>query len=822
MGLLRKAYEVVVGFLADGLGFVTGVAGLNMPVTLHFEIAVAATAGGIQYIPVPQGTKVSLMPSNTQQGIIDNAGNVTFSNVSTIIWFHVRLTEFTAVRYPDAEINLPSGYEWDSEYENFYHERVAADAVAGQALIHGSFMVGQLNGMPVTFRVRGYPIHAKFTYSFLSSQPTFHGDRGRPEPIQSVPIPAGIKVTLQWELASGPLENLLTRSLIEGRTKSPTNSNDINETVWNTVLYQPLDPVPASFPKPIRSFSIHVMMDMENRGLGLKPVRVHGLQFAIPVPPEPWELPIIEIMSPTQNVDLGASGQFDKSFGTIGNPFLLDINENTTQVGIPPEAPVVPLVVPLGHLAIFQLQAITDVHYWFWLLSANAGGKDRYEGFEMDLYLWHTPWGALNTVSLPPQIIQSPTLFLEEKHWDVHSVVAHEFAHQISYARGFRFGGSTGEGLLDALREFPVHFSTKRTSEDVALLEGWAEFVEGLFGRDDGLGMIEQFWTWKPPDDNGQNADWTNLWDIPGEGTKIEGCIARAFFQIYRTTHDIHAHPNLIGTFPPASFPDPNHPGNLIFQSRAFDDALTANGIFDPADPVLSNVFIDFIGANKFALTDSSGFASISSPRAVTGVMVAQGVVVCAALTQTSRLDSMQVTLGPLVPSDPNAIPDIFCGLFYQCWFPEFKQADEVYIRMLNYADDWGNAPLPLFYETIRMIFWNNNMLLPRVIDVPDSALGRVFQLVDVLLNPVVGNMLQARVVQSMNPLDYLNSGAGHIQGPLKSDIQFFTNGVIDVSTLTLDPLIRIRVTVDINVRNLIPDANMAGRDVWVRGVFRP
>jgi len=836
MGLSRKAVvDAVKEFLGGVASFVGGVLGLNRAIGLRFEIATSANGGGLVYVDVPQGTKVWLdSPSPLTpvqyQGSIGAGGSVTFLDIPRGILFYARLGEFGALSSGDVVIDLPSEYEWDSAGNNFYREIVEAqNSAPGHPPVHGFFLTNELVGNPVTFRVRGYPVHARFTYSFLNSQPAFHGDPatgdpGTVETIMNVPIPAGIKVSLNRELPLG-----LSQPLVEGRTRTDTLSNGITETVWNTVLYQPLDPLPnfISDIKPLpTSLAIHVAMEMKNDALGLGPINVHGLPYFMDrLDRHPLDLPLIEVRGQTVDIYFDSTVSiplsFGTSFGMIQTPFDLDINENSIQVGIPPEppAPLPPFSVnPLGHLAIFQLQAITDAHYWFWLLSANAGGKDRYVGFEMDLFLWHTPWGALDTVSWPRQIIPRPTLFLEEKHWDVHSVVAHEFAHQISYGLGIRFGGSSGMGIfdaLDALRELPIHTPEKYTSVDVAILEAWAEFVEAIFGRYN-MRRIEQYWKLIPPNNPaGRPPDWTDLWDKPGAGVMIEGCVSRAFFQAYIATHQINLYPQFIVTMWRVT--DPANPGNERVHALAFNDS-NGNGIQDPGEPGLRNVFLEFIGVNQFVSTDSTGEAIWYAPvTQVTGVRLAPAVVVPAALTHTSQLDTHQDWLKPL--DYTGATAEIFSELFYKCWL-DVEKAEDVYFKMLKNAHVWGGAHGSTIYETLRTIFWNNNMALPRVQDRTDPVLGRVFQLEDWLSHPILG-AFQAHVMQSTNPADLL-AWEGDIWGPFVSDTTFPTGGQIDVSTLAIDPLLTRAVIVEINVRSVIPDANLARRDVWVRGVFRP
>jgi hypothetical protein len=319
----------------------------------------------------------------------------------------------------------------------------------------------------------------------------------------------------------------------------------------------------------------------------------------------------------------------------------------------------------------------------------------------------------------------------------------------------------------------------------------------------------------------GLNSDLTDLWDSPGEGENVEGCVARAFYEAYRATLDINPNPDFLAAITNTT-PNLNWAGHDLTTARAFNDS-NHTAAFEAADPLLDDFFIEFIGPNGFGLTNPNGLAQFSAPSGqVTGVTVSRGVMEPAALTRTSQLDLSQDSLDPVVNANQTA--EIFAGLFYQCWLPEDKTAKAVYLGMLNYAHDWAHVHgNDNFYNIIRRIFWDNNMLLPllqqRTVLAPMTI---VYRLEDELENPISGSFT-ANVIQLVVPAtDLVVPAHGNIIGPRPpgvNDTTITTNGVIDVQALNLHHLTRT-VVIDINVRSLIPNAIAANHDVWVRGVF--
>jgi len=814
---LMRVASIIVGAILRVVEFVIGSAtGTNQDLLVRFERVTAAHSDTatvpattrLEYRPVPRGAMAGLhvfWGHSTPWGdsiIGPRLAHVPIGDDGTAIFPQI-WTGAGRRLYVSLD-NLPiDPSRWDSKYLNFYHEEVRGVVPAGQRQVFGVFSAQELIDSQVTFQIRGFPVHARITYSYgFDQRPGFGGDPGDPRTVRHVPIPLGIRVSLCRELPAG-----LAQTLMRGRTT--TGPTGIRETVWNAVLYTPLDPLPPSELidplKPAASLSLHVTMDMVQDGLG--PIIAHGLPYLVDVTPDGiLGLPAIEVRSdPPEQVHFDHQA-LDLSLGTMEDPTHLDINPNTTQVG--------PLVAPapadvLGHRAIFALQAISDAYRCFWSLGKNAG-KDApdYQGSAVDIYLVDT-LGILTSTSWPPQLVAAHPLWLARQHWNEHSVIAHEFGHQISYERGL-----LSTGLPDPywLTELPFHESGKVTSPEIALLEGWAEFVEAEFGRLDGVGPIDNVWFGADP------SSLTSLWVLePGGGESVEGCVARALFQAYKAVHDLTPIPQLevaITTTPVGAT------GDDITGVHAFVDA-NGNGVADGGEPDLSDHFLEYLGANEFRLTDQHGEASLQAPSGqVTGVSVGPARIIPAALTHTSQLDHEQAALWRLDPGLAPASAGIFAALFFDCWYPEVPKAHELYLRMLRRAHDVS----PEFYDRIRRTFWDNNMVTPVVAMTDPSPLGAstptsVYRLGDALSEPIAGTF-PARVIQSGDLADLFGAANDTVNSIVPD--QFLStnaNGEIPAASLAIDTSTLV-VVIDINIRSLLPRADAEDHDVWVRGRF--
>jgi hypothetical protein len=244
---------------------------------------------------------------------------------------------------------------------------------------------------------------------------------------------------------------------------------------------------------------------------------------------------------------------------------------------------------------------------------------------------------------------------------------------------------------------------------------------------------------------------------------------------------------------------------------HAFVDE-NGNSVADPGEPNLSDYIVECLGADARGLTDGNGVVFFDvSPGQVTGAIVGPARIVPAALTHTSQLDTDQAALLPVL--DPNSAPQcegVFAGLFFDCWYPEVTNAHDLYTRMLESAHEVS----PDFYNRINRIFWDNNMVIPHV-----ASTDSVYRLADALSRPVAGTF-PARVIQSANLLD-MTGGTNDLIGPTTATDTLNTNanGEIPADSLDIDPNTMVLV-VDINIRSLMPRADAAGFDVWVRGRF--
>lgn len=561
MGTVEITFERAIGVLW----------GTNQDLTLRFEIVVEARTGDTapRSIPVPPDTLVQLLHDlpGPFDPILDvqpvgNDGTVTFRNMPTWnnnpLYARVIFIDRVTVRN---NVNVTPPAVWDSNRRNFFHQPVDGINTAG-GTVPGIFRANDIiNNAPVTFRIHGLPIHVLVTYSFLNSNPGFRGDPGNGEAVGGVPVPEGIKISLRRER---PLAG--TRSdLIRGRTGANGR--------WDTVLYE----APAD--NPAVNASIHVRMNLRDEELVLGAINVHSFGH-IGGTPSRW---LIEVRSPIQGFDFDPQAQNPLFLGTVDNPFSFDINENTIQVGALPGAE------NLSHVAAFALQAIADVHSWFRLISRNQErNPNEYRGFELDVFLGRTPFGLPTSFSIPSDWVRGHAMFIEGAHFNVHSVIAHEFSHQISYQLGHTFGRSTGiTGIPVDLRGemVPYHDSNRLTTYDVALLEGWAEFVEGVFGRGNGVQGVTNFWSNIP-------SDTTNLWTAPGVGEQIEGCVARALWDIYRFNPFTTANPGTvtagIETITGTIFNDADHNGAQNANNGEAPLAGITVVMLDPANNIVA------------------------------------------------------------------------------------------------------------------------------------------------------------------------------------------------------------------------------------------
>jgi hypothetical protein len=708
----------------------------------------------------------------------------------------------------------------------------------------------------------------------------------------------------------------MSRDFITGRTRTDGH--------WDTVLYQLPQFSPTAteiFFKPGINAALHVRMNLHDKIVGLGPINVHspghisGTWQGLPGP-------VVEVRNILQPITFEPGAQDPRWLGTVQVPIPIDINENSTLVGALPGAE------PLGHIAVFALQAISDVHNWFRLLSLNGQkGGPEYCGFGMELFLLRTPGGSPTTTSWPLEAVPRHTLFLEGAHFDTHSVIAHEYAHQMSYELGLTFGTSTEmTGIpFDIRGEIaPPHGSEKLTTPDVALLEGWAEFVEAVFGRDM-VSALDRFWKKIPPYNTppGLTPDWTDLWDAPGAGELIEGCVARAFFDAYRVVHNFH--PTLAVAVITNQTTNPADPGWETTEARVFVDA-NRNRAFDPGETPLYNVQVEFLADNNEVVgtpsfTNRNGFVTrrfgtggVRNVRIVFGFYpngnltrtvlpvspavteIVQGfffddenynglhnadeaplrdipvefvtgggavvvspnptdvngmyshiysynpstpndqiaavrvnqpdqypypLVIPAALTQTSRLDSRQVNLRPVLPYDiPNATGK-FYDLFYNCWIPPISYARELYERMLTYAHNFDQD----FYHGIREIFWDNNMMLPEVqISLGDGENTFNVSIRDRITRNTIPGRFGVQFWMSANPNDwYATTGSNlDIQGPrVGVSVMATTENNGELTNQHIDINDRAAVLIiEVNVRDLIPRATATNHDVWIRGAW--